>query len=88
MEDWKHLLFKNTFTSFTQFMEAREITSPTEMNLLKESLTEEQQKAGIKRKALMEQILDFKPPVVSPALVYEWREDADRLYENLGMPGY
>lgn len=65
-------------------MENRDITSPTEMRNLKEGLTVEQRNAGYKRKDLMDQILNLKPPVVSPAHIYEWREAADKLYEDLG----
>lgn len=82
--DWRQLLFKNALITFTQFMEDREITSPTEMNRLMEELTVEQKRAGIKRKELMDQVLELKPPKVSPALVYEWREASDKLYEDLG----
>ena len=83
-EDWRQLLLKNCFKSFAIFMEAREIANPEEMDILKERLAEEQKKAGVQRKALMEQVLNFKPPTVSPAIVYEWREAADKLFEDLG----
>ena len=84
VEDWRRLLYKNAFTTFTQFMENREISSPTEMNNLKEGLSVEQKNAGYQRKELMDQILNLKPPIISPALIYEWREAADALYEGLG----
>lgn len=84
IEDWKQLLYRNAFTTFTQFMENREITSPDEMRNLKEGLTVEQKKAGYQRRELMDRILLLKPPTVNPAHIYEWREAADRLYEDLG----
>jgi hypothetical protein len=77
-------MYRNALSAFTQFMENREITSPGEMENLKEGLTVAQRNAGHKRKILMDMILNLKPPTVSPAHIYEWREDADRLYEDLG----
>ena len=84
MEDWKQLVYRNTLSSFTQFMEDREITSPGEMQNLKKGLTTEQKRAGCKRKELMDMILNLRPPAVSPSQIYEWREQTDRLYEDLG----
>ena len=84
MEDWKHLLFKTAFASFTKFMEDKAITSPKEVDQLKQELAKEQKVIGLKRKELIDQLLDLKPPNVTTSLVYEWREAADKLYEDLG----
>lgn len=80
---WKQLMYQNAHTTFVNFMENRDINSPMEMNHLKEGLVVEQKRAGLKRKELMDHILNLKPPIISPALIYEWREIADKLYEDL-----
>ena len=87
IEEWKSLILRNTLNSFKEFMEHRQIASPTEMDRLKEELTTEQKKAGERRKELIEWAMELKPPKVSPAMVYEWREEADKLYEDLGITG-
>ncbi len=84
MEEWRHLLFRTAFASFSQFMENKAITVPQEMDQLKDALTAEQKVAGLKRKELIDQLLELKPPKINTALVYEWREAADKLYEDLG----
>ena len=65
-------------------MEDKAVTSPKEMERLKDGLGAEQREVGIKRKELIERLLDLKPPNVTTTLVYEWREDVDKLYEDLG----
>ena len=85
VEEWKHLLYKNAFNSFTQFVEEdTKIIAVSEMSHLKEELTMDQKKLGFKRKELMDYILNLKPPKICPPLIYEWRENADKLYEDLG----
>lgn len=85
VEEWRHLLYKSALSSFTQFVENdTKIIALTEMNRLKEELTMDQKKAGYKRKELMDYVLNLKPPQICPSLIYEWRENADKLYEDLG----
>ena len=84
VEDWRHLLFRTAFASFAQFMDNKSITAPREMDRLKEQLTAEQKEVGFKRKELIDQLLELKPPKVNTTQVYEWREAADKLYEDLG----
>lgn len=88
VEDWKKLLFKNTLNTFIRFMKDREIVCPSEMTSLKESLASDQRGTGLKRKELMERIMDLKPPNITPSMIYEWREKVDTLYEELGVCVY
>lgn len=85
LENWKQLLYRNALASFVEFMESPEVTAPSEMTRLKEHLSAQQREAGFKRKTLMEHILSVRPPTASTTVVYEWRKDADKLYEDLGI---
>ncbi len=65
-------------------MESEVIVNPQEIEKMKESLIIEQKEVGRKRKELMDQASNFKPPKINTAQVYEWREAVDKLFQDLG----
>lgn len=65
-------------------MQSEEVLEPREMVELRSRMKQEQQEAGTKCRVLLHKVLDLKPPLVNTAQVYEWREEMDQFYLDLG----
>ena len=82
--EWKDLVCKLTLNQFVSFMESSEVVSPPEMERQKELLAAEQAAVNRRREDLLQQMAGFRPPVTTKSAVYEWKENVEKLNQQLG----
>ena len=82
--EWKDLVCKLTLNQFVLFMESSEVVSPPEMERQKELLAAEQAAVNRRREDLLQQMAGFRPPVTTKSAVYEWKENVEKLNQQLG----
>jgi hypothetical protein len=82
--EWKDLICKLTLNQFISFMEGSEVVSPPELERQKELLAAEQVAVNRRRKELLKQMAGFRPPITTKSAVYEWKDNVERLNQQLG----
>ena len=82
--EWKDLICKLTLNQFISFMESSEVVSPPELERQKELLSAEQAAVNRRREELLQQMAGFRPPVTTKSAVYEWKENVEKLNQQLG----
>ena len=83
--EWKDLICKLTLNQFISFMESSEVVSPPELERQKALLAAEQAAVNRRREELLQQMAGFRPPITTKSVVYEWKENVEKLNQQLGM---
>ena len=82
--EWKDLICKLTLNQFISFMDSSEVVSPPELERQRRLLAGEQAAVNRRREELLQQMAGFRPPITTKAAVYEWKEDVEKLNQQLG----
>ena len=82
--EWKDLICKLTLNQFISFMESSEVVSPPELERQKTLLAAEQAAVNRRREELLQQMAGFRPPITTKSAVYEWKENVEKLNQQLG----
>ena len=82
--EWKDLICKLTLNQFISFMESSKVVSPPELERQKELLATEQAAVNRRREELLQQMAGFRPPITTKSAVYEWKENVEKLNQQLG----
>ena len=82
--EWKDLICKLTLNQFISFTESSEVVSPPELERQKELLAAEQATVNQRREDLLQQMAGFRPPITTKSAVYEWKENVEKLNQQLG----
>lgn len=86
--EWKDLICKVTLNQFISFMESSEVVSPPELERQKELLATEQAAVNRRREDLLRQMAGFRPPITTKSAVYQWKENVEKLNQQLGTCRY
>lgn len=83
VQQWKTLNADIAIKQFIDFMQSEKVGSPPEVEGVTYQFLMEQKQLELKRKDILEQLLEFKPPAATKASVYNWNSALAKAQENI-----